>query len=82
VSGLSESTVKRYIDELNDFSREMSFVDGRSVRWDKNVSILQQEIDKMNSEGVVVTKAELHKRTGISRPTINRHWGKLIHLIK
>ncbi|MBZ0057464.1 MULTISPECIES: DEAD/DEAH box helicase family protein [unclassified Leclercia] len=45
---------------------------------DANKQKLQQGIDMLRLSGQKVTKATLHKQTGISRPTINKYWDDLI----
>jgi DNA-binding CsgD family transcriptional regulator len=82
LTGIPESTISQYVGHFSDMISDLSFIDGRGVRSDVNLKRLESEISKMKADGVKITKQEVHKRTNISRPTINKHWGKLIHLIK
>lgn len=75
---IPESTISNYIREFSDFTDEIEFVDGRSLVKEKNLHILENAIVEMRQKGMSVTKTELHRYTGVSRPTINKYWGKLL----
>lgn len=79
LTGLAESVVSGYIKEFSDMTDELSFVDGRSLIKDKILHDLESAVDEMKKAGMDVTKSELHRYTGISRPTINKYWGRLLN---
>ena len=78
VSGLSYMTTKKYIDLMAD---RLNFIEGFKVIKDKNKEVSNDTIKKlidfkeeMISMNMKVTKSNMNKISGISRPTIDKYW--------
>lgn len=78
LSGVGYLTTRKYIDLMAD---RLDFVDGFKVirnqhkeTSDSTISELLRCKEELEKEGVKVNKMSLHKASGISRPTIDKHW--------
>ena len=78
LSGVGYLTTRKYIDLMAD---RLDFVDGFKVirnqhkeTSDSTISELLRCKKELEKEGVKINKMSLHKASGISRPTIDKHW--------
>lgn len=78
LSGVGYLTTRKYVDLMAD---RLDFIDGFKVirnqhkeTSDNTISELLRCKEELISNGVKVNKMSLHKASGISRPTIDKHW--------
>jgi hypothetical protein len=78
MSGVGYLTTRKYIDLMAD---RLDFIDGFKVirnqhkeTSDNTISELLRYRDEIISNGGKLNKMSLHKISGISRPTIDKHW--------
>jgi len=80
-TGLSVNTVRKYVSLMAD---RLDFIDGFKVIRNKikndiedNINNIEECIEMLRLEGIKVNKMNIHKHTGISRPTIDKYWNML-----
>lgn len=78
LSGVGYLTTRKYIDLMAD---RLDFVDGFKVirnqhkeTSDSTISELLRCKEELEKNNIKVNKMSLHKASGISRPTIDKHW--------
>jgi Holliday junction resolvase len=78
LSGIGYLTTRKYIDLMAD---RLDFIDGFKVirnqhkeTSDNTISDLIKCKEELISNGIKLNKMSLHKASGISRPTIDKHW--------
>ena len=78
LSGVGYLTTRKYVDLMAD---RLDFIDGFKVirnqhkeTSDNTISELLRCKEELISNGIKVNKMSLHKASGISRPTIDKHW--------
>lgn len=76
--GLSYTTTRKYVDLMAD---RLNFIEGFKVIKDKNKETSDETIKRliktkedMKVNGVKVNKINLCRKSGISRPTIDKYW--------
>ncbi|QMP84673.1 hypothetical protein elemo153D_phanotate55 [Flavobacterium phage vB_FspP_elemoA_15-3D] len=77
-SGIGYLTTRKYIDLMAD---RLDFIDGFKVirnqhkeTSDNTISELLKYKDELIKSDIKLSKMSLHKISGISRPTIDKHW--------
>jgi len=80
-SGMSVNTVRKYVELMAD---RLDSIDGFRVVRNKITETIDDNLNKIREakiellkEGVKPTKINLHKFTGVSRPTIDKYWNKI-----
>lgn len=78
LSGIGYLTTRKYIDLMAD---RLDFIDGFKVirnqhkeTSDNTISELLKYKQELEDNGIRLNKMSLHKASGISRPTIDKHW--------
>lgn len=78
LSGVGYLTTRKYIDLMAD---RLDFIDGFKVirnqhkeTSDNTISELLKYKQELEDNGIILNKMSLHKVSGISRPTIDKHW--------
>lgn len=81
LTGFSERTISRYINKVlndyNKFSDVKITINKKEREVVNNKMKLKEHYEKMVKAGGKINKSELHRRSKVSRVTINKYWDNL-----